>query len=236
MEQGDGPSTRRLELIPPPDQLLVRCRAIALLEAGLSQNPQSRWHTFSRSETGGTCRVSDGSGNEALYWFDGDSAVIRGFDHESPISPWAQEPMGIYPGVHDHVPPSVERAPTIVVADVESVTFCTWWSDGRWQCGPVEFPPSVHADPDGSEYLLQPISSAESARSFLVDYYETDVPLDAVSSVFSAVPLDERLAEAIALRSSVGQVIAAASEIGYPLAQISGEAAPPRRRWWRRRG
>lgn len=230
MEQADGPSTRKLDLIPRPDELLRRCRALALLEAGLWPDRMLRWHSFSSHATGGTCRVSDGSGNEGLYWFDGEDAVIRGFDHESPISPWAQEPVSIYPGVHDHAPSFVERAPSIVIADVESVTFCIWWSDGRWQRGPVDLPPSTHADPDGSAYLLEPISTARAAASFLSECYEIDVAADVIASVFAGEPLDERLVDAVALNASAEDVIAEAEEIGYPLATRVAEARSDNRR------
>jgi hypothetical protein len=173
MQNAEGPSSRRLDLLPEPTELSRRCQALALLEAGLNSNPSTRWHNVTSTDGVRVCRVSDGSGNEALHWFNGEDAVVRGFDHESPISPWAQEPMALWPGMYEGAPAFVSSAPTIEVAGVESVTFCFWWADGAWRRGPVEFPPSVHADPDGSEYILKPIASIDEGTDFQSSYYVT---------------------------------------------------------------
>src|SRR5205085_1434931 len=172
MSDQPTPSSMRLDLVPAPAELERHSRALALLEAGLNPRPATRWHVFTSTDDGRVCRVSDGSGNEALHWFKSEEAVIRGFDHESPITPWAQEPMALWPGMYEGAPAFVVASPTIEVAGVESVTFCFWWLDDRWQRGSVEFPPSVHADPDGSAYLLKRVANVTEAGAFLASYYE----------------------------------------------------------------
>jgi hypothetical protein len=166
----DLPSTRRLDLIPAPDELRTRCLAISLLEAALNTNMHTRWHLIRRGHGGEvTCRVDDGSGNQALYWFGTPGTVIRGFDHESPLTPWARDPMTLWPGLYDGLPTALAAAPTIENAGIESVSFCIWRThhDTEWRVGSVALPPSVDADPDGSEFLMRPISSGAEAQRFL---------------------------------------------------------------------
>lgn len=229
----DSPSSRRLDLVPQPDELQRRCQALALLEAGLNRNPSTRWHVFGSSDDQRTCRVSDGSGNEAMYWFRDEVAVIRGFDHESPITPWAQEPMALWPGIYETAPSFVAESPTIEVAGVESVTFCFWWSDGAWRRGPVEFPPSVHADPDGSEYLLKPVASVGKATAFLGGYYERAVDSGLVGAVFEGQPIEGELLAAMAIDVTPGDLVAEASRIGYPVDSAVSDGRK-RRRWFKR--
>ena len=222
MNVSDGlPSTRRLDLLPAPGELRTRCVAIALIEGALNTDRRTRWHLIERDGAGDvTCRVDDGSGNQALYWFGTPGSVLRGFDHESPLTPWARDPMTLWPGLYDGLPTELEAAPTIVSVGVESVTFCIWREsqDNEWRTGSVEPPPSVHADPDGSEFLLQPISSAAEAQRFLEEYYEVVVDLGVVTALFEFTPLTSALLARIGTTRDEKEVLEEASAIDYPIA------------------
>lgn len=188
----EGPSTRRLDLLPTADRLLQACRALAVAEAALNRDPVTRLHTV--TSTGADewlCRVSDGSGNEALLWFGSDGAVIRGFDHESEMSPWARDPADLWPGLDEGFPPPLRRAPTIRVAGIESITFLIWRSasDRQWSIGRIDLPVAFNADPDGSEFLLRPVSQPAEGHQFLEEYYEREVSRAAVDKLFQSAPL-----------------------------------------------
>lgn len=216
----EGPSTRRLDLLPTADRLLQACRALAIAEAGLNHNPVTRWHTVTSTEADEwICRVSDGSGNEALLWFGSVGAVIRGFGHESEMSPWAH-PADLWPGLDEGFPPELRRAPTIRVAGVESVTFLIWRSAGdqQWSIGPIELPVAFGADPDGSEFLLRPISQPVEGHQFLEEYYERKVPRAAVDKLFQSAPLTIELFEELGAVRSLDDLVAEARVIGYPAA------------------
>lgn len=216
-----GPSTRRLDLLPTEDRLLRACRALAMVEAGLNDNPVTRWHMVASNEAQECiCRVSDGSGNEALIWFGPDGAVIRGFDHESEMSPWVHDPVQLWPGLDEGFPPALRPAPTIEVAGIESVTFLIWRSaeDRQWSIGSIELPVGDSADPDGSEYLLRAISRPVEGHRFLEEYYEREVSRVAVEQLFQAVPLTHELLEQIGAVRHHDDVFAEARVIGYPVA------------------
>jgi hypothetical protein len=219
-EAGLVPSTAHLDRLAEPADLLAACRALSLAEASLNANAASRWHTLERvGADAWVCRIDDGSGNQAVMSFSPPGAVIRGFDHESPLSPWAREPMQLWPGLEDGLPEALRRTPTIMIGDIESVTFCIWWARGagQWSVGTVEPPRGDYADPDGSEYLLRPTSGVEEAHRFLTEYYELDLSGEMVSELFSEAPLDGGLLGQLAVRRSASDVQAEAARLSYPL-------------------
>jgi hypothetical protein len=217
---GPSPSTRRLDLLARPGDLLVACRALSLAEAAFNPHIPSRWHTLDGVHTDEwVCRVSDGCGDEAVMWFSPTGAVIRGFGHESDMSPWAQEPMRTWPGLEDGMPGELRRAPTIMIGDVESVTFCIWWAGGasQWSIGPVEMPGGTNADADGSEYLLCPTSSVSQAHRFLAEAYDPDISEDLVAALFAQAPLDQELLEQLAVCQDAQVIEAEAARLRYPI-------------------
>ena len=81
--------------------------------------------------------MRNGSGDEYSVVFSDAGAYVRGFDHESPMSPYAGD--GPWPGVLDEVP-EVFRAcveePAFCDEDgMPVVTACMWRraGDDRWQ-------------------------------------------------------------------------------------------------------
>lgn len=219
-QRDPSPSTGRLDLVASPEALLSACRALSVIEAAWEDDPRVRWHVIEAGETDGdwVCRVSDGSGNEGLWWFGPEGTVLRGFDHESEMSPWAQEPMGLWPGLEDGLPDELRRAPALILAGVESVTFLIWRAASAtgWSIGPVEIPEGLNADPDGSQYLLLPTSSPAEMTAFLGEYYERDVPSGVVDQLLAGTPLDDRLFDLIESDRNYADVIAEAHRIGYP--------------------
>lgn len=95
----------------------------------------------------------NGAGDELVILFKGDSSLIKGFDHESLVSPHAQDEFGIWPGMYDGAPADFLECLEEEELRKEDVTFCFWRStkEGDWQQGPVRFP---NGEDDGSRYLL----------------------------------------------------------------------------------
>ncbi len=125
--------------------------------------------------------------------------------------------MALWPGIYDGAPPFVSASPTIEIAGVESITFCFWWANAAWRRGPIEFPASVHEDPDGSEYLLKPIANTEEATEFLTSYYSQPVGKHLVAALFAGQPIDARLLTELAVEADAKDLAAEAAAIGYPV-------------------
>ncbi len=114
-----------------------------------------------------------GGGDELIMIFIADSAIIKGFDHESPVSPHAQDPYGLYPGIYEGAPPYLLDALRDEALDFEDVTFCYWRTSdkGPWQKGPVD----LRGLDDGSDYLLSRIvTSFNEYDDYAKDYFEDD--------------------------------------------------------------
>jgi hypothetical protein len=56
--------------------------------------------------------MRNGSGDEYFILFDEHAATIKGFDHETSMSPWNSDPPVIWPGMYDRVPADFSSFPT----------------------------------------------------------------------------------------------------------------------------
>ncbi|MGW7285382.1 hypothetical protein ACWGH4_07785 [Streptomyces sp. NPDC054847] len=208
--------------LPAIPDLLKLCRSIAMAEAVLNQGDY-RYYTFDAawSDTEEVFAMRNGSGDEFDIVFSPAGVYVRGFDHESPMSPYADDT--VWPGVLDEVP-DVFRAyveePAFMDEDMPSVTFCLWrrTGDDRWHAGRIDFPDDSD-DPDGSGWMFDlPVDpSPEAFQSFAEDYYERPVDLDAVRRIYEQRPLTQDLVERLNPAASFAQVVKEAKEMGYPV-------------------
>ncbi|HPT51199.1 MAG TPA: hypothetical protein PKZ22_13575 [Accumulibacter sp.] len=214
-------STRNLTSLPKPDALRRLLQALALLDAILEEEWQYRYYSFnakwSPTEQMGSMR--NGSGDDFFAVFDSSGCFLRGFSHESPMTPWRETPPTIWPGVLDAVPPRFERSLKEPAFHMEDTTFCIWCLAGNsaWSCGPIEFPANEE-DPDGSLWMLSALDgNPETYQLFVREYFELEVKLGAISRVFEHEPLSVELLQAFPCSRNFQDVIADAEEIGYPI-------------------
>src|ERR1044072_267162 len=97
---------KRLATLPNIDALKNLCQSLAMLDAIMSSDRDYRYYSFDskwgKGEMMATMR--DGSGDEYFILFNSAGAIIKGFAHESPMSPYANESRKVWPGVLDDVP------------------------------------------------------------------------------------------------------------------------------------
>ncbi len=97
-------------------------------------------------------KIDNGAGDHIYFLFSKYGTIIKGFDHESELSPYANDAGEIAKGIYGSVPPelmelldeSIER---------DDVTFCIWRSrtDSLWRKGQVVVPKEGD---DGEGFLL----------------------------------------------------------------------------------
>ena len=208
-------STRTLEALPDPPTLRRITRSLAMLDAILSPEWEARYYSFDAHWGDGELMASmrNGEGDGWFCLFTNAGVVVIGLDHEAtmfrPGDPW--------PGLIDAVPSDLAAAVNEPAFDARNCTFCIWRRvDGaRWEHGPVRFPKGE--DPDGSARLLQMLDGRpESYRAFAADYYEVDLPLDAVAAVYRHEPLTPALVARLHAGVTIEMLREDASEIGYP--------------------
>lgn len=167
-------STHDFSALPDAAGLKKLAKALAVLDAINSQDPEYRYYTYNAEWAAGeeVLEMTDGEGDEMLILFRAEGCVINGFLHEYDQPSKAQITRGL-PEVFDDF---------IFGEPVNSIgtTFCLWYTPaGGWQTGLVE------NEDDGSEELLymldgNPDTYAEWADEYYGD--ETDrSPIDAAA-------------------------------------------------------
>ena len=217
------PSADVLGALPSIERTRELMRSLAVLDAILLREWADRIYSFdaawSPGEQMGSMR--DGMGNDWFCWFGPPGAAIVGFDHESPMSPWAQPEVGLWPGLTDGLPAAFEqpvlREPAFTIDDS---TFLLWREpgDAAWRCGPLQ-PPPADPDADGAAWMLELVLADDPrvyARFALEDYEMTLSP-DAVEAVWRSQPLTDDIVRGLNPDVALADVADDVGETGYPL-------------------
>ncbi|MBT2545812.1 hypothetical protein J7E99_35365 [Streptomyces sp. ISL-44] len=208
-----------------PDIATLRnlCRSMATLDAILQPGaPYLRHHRFDAhwSATQELASVDNGGGDAYSVVFSAAGAYIRGFDHESPMSPYAGDGTP-WPGVVDTVPEvfrSCVEEPAFQLEGIAHITVCLWRenTDGQWRTGEVDFE-GGRLVPDGSDWLFRRLvdGTPEKYQAWAQRYYRTPVDLDAVIDVYELRPLTPELVLALNPAVTLEQLGDTIASIGY---------------------
>lgn len=195
---------------------------MAMLDAILQPDaPYLRRHRFDAhwSATQELASMDNGGGDAYSIVFSAAGAYIRGFDHESPMSPYAGDGTA-WPGVVDTVPevfrPCIEE--TFQLEGIPHITVCLWreTTDEQWRTGEVDFD-GGRSVPDGSDWLFSHLvdGTPEKYQAWAQRYYGTPVDLDAVIDVYELRPLTQELIAALNPAVTLEQLGDTIASIGY---------------------
>lgn len=208
------------EALPDIETLRSRCRALAILDAILSPEWESRYYSFDAAWGIGEqmASMNNGSGDEYSIVFSPAGVFIRGFDHESKMSPFANDGE-VWPGLLDGLPEVFARQATEPAFSFEGglcATCCIWREthDSQWRTGPVDLS-GLHSD--GSQ-LLRILCDGTGAgyRSFAADYYEVDLDQTALAHVYAGLPLTEHIVGTLNPDVAFAEVLDELMAIGMP--------------------
>lgn len=209
-------------LLPEPDRLREHCLALAVLEAILCPEEYFRYHAFDAAWGPGEQLASmrNGSGDEHSVVFTPAGVYLRGFDHESYLSPYAEG--RVWPGVVDSVPAELRHCvtePAFCDDGVPTLTAAIWRlaGDTAYRTGEIDFPPGL-PDADGADWLFRSLTDTapEAYAEFASDYYGTEVDLDAVRHVFALRPLTEEVVRTLNPELTLDELAEDLKETGYP--------------------
>lgn len=176
--------------LPSPSAIRDGIRFAAMIDTVLCAEAYLRHYTFQPTWSDGVslAKYNNGCGDDMFVFTRGPEAVIKGFDHESPVSPYAQQEYGIWPNIYDGLPKALSELLDDVEVDRELVTFCTWYVNDAWNIGPIEFP---NGEDDGAAYLLETIPySADDYSKWANDYYEIELNVDVIRSIYEGREID----------------------------------------------
>ncbi|MFG2087371.1 MULTISPECIES: hypothetical protein [unclassified Spirillospora] len=208
-------------------------RSFAVLDAILSPNGHATY-TFDSRWAGHQelASMDNGSGDEYSIVFTPAGAFIRGFDHESPMSPYADEDYELWPGLVESIPEQFAEQATEPAfchhGDTEpflAATVCLWrlHDDSAWRTGDIEFPPQEQStDPDGSDWLFGLLAEGtpEAYRAYATDYFEVSLDSAAVGEVFEHRPLTTDLVRRINPHTDLASLTETLDTIGYPFTEV----------------
>jgi hypothetical protein len=210
--------------LPEIDTLLLRARSIAMMEAVLAPDEERRRYFFSDAwrPDGKIFWMDDNAGNDFSVAFVPGGVLIKGFDHESPLSPSANDDE-VWPGMMDGIPDTFQGIlgdPIFVYDGVLSATFLAWRTleDRRWRYGDLEFPEvsASGSDVDGSRMLLPlidetPLNYLEAAES----YYGRQIARGAAIAIWRGESLTDDVVREMNASADLLKVREEASIIGY---------------------
>lgn len=168
--------------LPEPKLLKERMRRLAALDLIFSKEPWLCVHQYTPdwAEDVEVGTIDNGAGDDLFVIFASEGTIAKGFDHESPYSPHAQEEYGVWPGIYEQAPESLLKYVKDEAFSMDDVTFCYWQEQvGQgWVSGKYERPEGWE---DGSDLLLGYLNdSAESYADWAKGYFEVEVDLPAV--------------------------------------------------------
>jgi len=203
-------------------------QSLAMLDAIMSPEREYRYFSFD-SESGpdqSLASMDNGSGDEYSITFTGSGVFLRGFAHEAPLSPWAQDPPALWPGILAGLPAeltALAREPAFAPDDgVPAITVALWRQpgDGQWHYGRISYPPvreNQYSDFDGSDALFAQLDGrAESYLEYASWYFGRQPPADAVAAVIEHCPLTVALVNAINPGRSFHDLTDDLDRIRYP--------------------
>ena len=153
----------------------------------------------------------DGSGNHFFAWFSKNGAVIRGFDHESALSPFREEGGKPWAGLWTGLPKELVYATKEPAFGEDEITFACWakGAEGSWKASPAK-PPGA----DGAKGLLFGCFS-RNARAWASAYYETAIDPRAMGMLWRGEPLDRAALDALNPALDEKEVRAEAKLLGW---------------------
>jgi hypothetical protein len=214
-------SMASLNELPNIEDLEQLCMSLAMLDAIMSPEWEYRYFSFNSKWADGERLASmrNGLGDEYFVWFSDPGVIIKGFDHESEMSPYANEKLSLWPGVLDQVPSEFQEFLGDPSMPPEYTTFCTWrlCSDSEWHIGQIGYPNSDPAA-DGSEWLLFALDENPATYTeFASEYYETNVDPDVVRSIYEQTPLSDAIVKKLNSELKITDLLGDIDEIGYPV-------------------
>jgi len=210
-------STAAPERLPDIEELRRLTKSIAMLDAIICPEWEYRYYSYNSKWGPGEEMASmrNGSGDDWFLLFDRHGAALKGFAHEYPLAGDASFAARIQ-----------EKVPSVFASflkepafSMNMATFCMWRShtDTSWS---VVSPSNGRIPPgaDGSAALINILDGDPTTyQAWAVDYYEREIPLDAVQAVYGHRVLSKKLITSLNSERAVSDVTADALEIGYPI-------------------
>jgi hypothetical protein len=188
--------------LPAPAELERICKGIATLDAIISADWESRYYSFNAAWNAKAeermASMRNGTGDDWFIVFGKAGAFVKSFWHEHPRA----DVDAIYAGL----PAALEAQRTEPAFATDEITYGGWY-DRAWTL-------RGNAKPLADELAILGGDPA-AYRRYAADYFEVDVPLDAIAHVLAGKKLDAKLVARISDERTLAELRSDLAEIGY---------------------
>ena len=213
-------STLNLSPLPAIEPLRKRMQQMAALTAVVGiefGTPPFEFHPrWARGEQMGAYK--NGSGDELFVHFTPAGCFMKGFAHESTMSPYRTNPPTLWPGLFDGLPVQFASSLQESAFDIPSTTFAVWRlaADPDWHIGQIKVPQHYYGD-GSQDLLVRLVMSAEEFTQWLAENYEAEVDTDVVIAVFEHQPLTKGQLRTLQPLAKLAELLRVVEETGYPV-------------------
>jgi hypothetical protein len=167
--------------------------------------------------------MRNGSGDEYSIVFFPGGAFVRGFAHESVMSPLRREPRSLCPGMTEGMPEKFQEfvdEPAFSNGDgVPLMTVVLWrGTEARsWSHGNIE-QAAEESDDDGSGWLFEQLldGSPRGYVDYARDYFGLDLELSDVAAVYEGITLTPEKMSSLNPARDWDELVEDLELIGYP--------------------
>lgn len=188
--------------LPSPRELERICRGLATLDAILMPDWEYRYYSFNAAWAPSERMASmrNGEGDDWFIVFSLAGAFLKSLWHE-------YRPTLTPAEIYDGLPGGFDRQRVQPAFSMDRVTCGGWCDDSGW---------TLRGRLAPMEHELEMLAGApETYRAFAADYFEVDVPLDAVAHVLDGRPLDDGLLARLRPDCTLADLAADLTQIGY---------------------
>jgi hypothetical protein len=214
-------STTNTKNLPNAEDLRILCKSISMIEAILMPEWESRYYSFVKNymEKADLFHMKNGCGDDMFIVFADEGTIIKGFAHESSISPYQTYPLKVWPGILESVPEEMNRFLSEVSLEFNITTFCLWQTNPEdgWQHGELTSIPGDD-DTDGSKMLLAILDgNPETYRTWAFGYYGISIRATPIREIYNHMPLSKAFITQLNPERNIQEAFAEARDIGYPI-------------------
>jgi hypothetical protein len=204
--------------LPGIDDLLKRSQSLAMLDAIMSPQWEYRYYSFNAhwAERKMMASMRNGSGDDYFILFNQFGAAIKGFDHESEMSPYRIQ--RVWPGILNQVPHEFDDFLHEPSFSMQDTTFCLWRraDDDCWQTGTINYPSGNQESDGSSQLLVLLLGGPDRYQKWAQQYFERTVDIHVIESIYDHHPINEIMIRQIDPTNSLSKLQPDIHEIAYP--------------------
>lgn len=206
------------EKFPQPETLLKRLTFYSIMDVIMNAGAEydgSVYHCNTDWNAGVSLfTIDDGGGDHFHVLFSQDGCIIKGFGHESDLSPYNYEDDESYPDYrfYENCPHEFYELLDDESLERDLLTFCAWHAneDGCWQAQSI----NALADwRDGSADFLEYVSNLDEYADWLSAYYETDIYTETLLDLYNGAAITEDIISMLNPKADPDEVMAMVADV-----------------------